>query len=82
MRPRIVLPALMAGVLVAGIIGGGKAGGNPVTSPARTGATPSAIGAVPIVTGLNYPAAFTFAPDGRIFYGERLTGEIRIYDPS
>jgi glucose/arabinose dehydrogenase len=27
---------------------------------------------------LDYPAGFTFAPDGRIFYGERYTGEIRI----
>jgi glucose/arabinose dehydrogenase len=45
-------------------------------------AGPAAIGAVPVVTGLNYPAAFTFAPDGRIFYGERITGKIRIYDPS
>ena len=42
----------------------------------------SAVGADPVATGLNYPAAFTFAPDGRIFYGERFTGQIRIYDPS
>src|SRR4051812_6330598 len=34
------------------------------------------------VTDANWPAAFTFAPDGRIFYGERLTGEIRIYNPA
>src|SRR5207249_1188839 len=40
---------------------------------------PSAIGAVPVVTGLDFPATFTFAPDGRIFYGERFTGEIRIF---
>ena len=31
--------------------------------------------------GLDFPAAFTVAPDGRIFYGERFTGEIRIFDP-
>src|SRR5712691_4858747 len=43
---------------------------------------PAAIGAVPVVTGLDWPAGFTFAPDGRIFYGERYTGEVRIYDPS
>jgi glucose/arabinose dehydrogenase len=48
----------------------------------QAGGKPSAIGATPVVTGLDYPAAFTFAPDGRIFYGERFTGEIRIYDPS
>jgi glucose/arabinose dehydrogenase len=45
------------------------------------GTTP-AVSAEPIVTGLDYPAAFTFDPSGRIFYGERLTGEVRIYDPA
>jgi glucose/arabinose dehydrogenase len=40
------------------------------------------IGAEPVAEGLEAPAAFTFAPDGRIFYGERLTGEIRILDPA
>src|SRR5207247_2052060 len=34
----------------------------------------SGITAIPVVTGLNFPAAFTITPDGRIFYGERLTG--------
>jgi glucose/arabinose dehydrogenase len=82
MRPRIVLPAVMAGVLVAGIVGWARAGGNSAADRARTGAHPAAIGVTPVATGLNFPAAFTFAPDGRIFYGERLTGEIRIYDPS
>jgi glucose/arabinose dehydrogenase len=43
---------------------------------------PAAIGADPVATGLDWPAAFTFAPDGRIFYGERFTGDIRIFDPS
>ena len=41
-----------------------------------------AVAAVRVVGGLSFPAAFTFAPDGRIFYGERFTGEIRIYNPS
>lgn len=40
------------------------------------------IGAVPVATGLEFPDTFTFAPDGRIFYGEHQTGEIRILDPS
>lgn len=35
----------------------------------------------PVATGLAYPAGFTVAPDGRIFYGERFSGEIRILDP-
>lgn len=36
---------------------------------------------VPVVTGLNFPAGFTFTPDARIVYGERLTGEIHIFNP-
>jgi glucose/arabinose dehydrogenase len=35
-----------------------------------------------VVGSLAFPAAFTFAPDGRIFYAERFSGEIRIYDPA
>lgn len=41
-----------------------------------------AISAQAIKTGLNFPAAFTIASDGRIFFGERLTGQIRILDPA
>lgn len=36
----------------------------------------------PVATGLDVPAAFTFLPDGRILYGERFTGEIRLRDPA
>jgi len=39
------------------------------------------ITAKPIATGLNYPAAFTFAPSGNIFYGEKDTGRIVVLDP-
>ena len=42
----------------------------------------AAISAQPLGTGLNFPAGFTVAPDGRIFFGERLTGQIRILDPA
>jgi glucose/arabinose dehydrogenase len=35
----------------------------------------------PVATGLAFPAAFAFTPDGRIFYAERFTGEIRLLDP-
>jgi glucose/arabinose dehydrogenase len=35
-----------------------------------------------VATGLGFPAGFTFAPDGRIFYGERFTGELRVINPS
>jgi glucose/arabinose dehydrogenase len=35
-----------------------------------------------LVHAASFPAAFAFDPDGRIFYGERLTGRIRIFDPA
>ena len=38
--------------------------------------------AEPIVTGLDEPIAFTFAPNGRIFYVEKGTGQVRIYNPA
>lgn len=51
-----------------------------IPTAARAGA--GGIGAQPVGTSLNFPAAFTFAPDGHIFFGERLTGQIRILDPA
>ncbi|MDP8956613.1 MAG: PQQ-dependent sugar dehydrogenase [Actinomycetota bacterium] len=38
--------------------------------------------ATPVATGLAFPAGFTFAPGGRIFYGERFTGNIQIFNPA
>ena len=49
-----------------------------VLPPAPAGA---AIRPDPIVTGLDGAVSFTWAPGGRIFYGERGTGEIRIFVP-
>src|SRR5690242_4920369 len=46
------------------------------------GARSAAITAQQVLGGLDFPAAFTFAPDGRIFYGIRGTGEIRVFDPT
>ena len=40
---------------------------------------PQAVGGA---SGLAFPAAFTFAPDGRIYYGERFTGQVRVVNPS
>jgi glucose/arabinose dehydrogenase len=51
--------------------------GPPPSAEPRTGT----IVAEPVATGLDHPATFVFAPDGTIFYGERLTGEIRRIDP-
>jgi glucose/arabinose dehydrogenase len=57
------------------------AGASPGRRPAVTGG-PATVGIETIASGLAFPAAFTFAPGGRIVYGERFTGEIRILDPS
>jgi glucose/arabinose dehydrogenase len=48
-------------------------------TPAAQAAT---ITAESVATGLSFPAGFTFALDGRIFYGERFTGEVRIFNPA
>lgn len=69
-RTHRMAPAVAAIAVAAGVAGGG--------GDARV----QAIRAEPVATGLEFPAAFTFAPDGRIFYGERLTGEIRIFNPA
>ncbi|MGH2819400.1 MAG: PQQ-dependent sugar dehydrogenase [Actinomycetota bacterium] len=45
-----------------------------------SGSRAASIQARPVRGGLQFPAAFTFAPDGKIFYGERFTGEIHIID--
>ncbi|CAN5135803.1 hypothetical protein BH18ACT4_BH18ACT4_00520 [soil metagenome] len=50
--------------------------------PAEAGGQVATVDAEPVATGLDFPAAFTFAGDGRIFYGERFTGEIRILNPT
>src|SRR5215218_3501248 len=36
----------------------------------------------PVVTGLQYPAMFTVAADGRIFYSEAYTGRIGVFTPA
>ena len=35
-----------------------------------------------VLTGLNFPVSLKFAPDGRIFYNEKDTGNIRIIQPN
>jgi glucose/arabinose dehydrogenase/PKD repeat protein len=34
----------------------------------------------PYLLGLDFPVAFAFAPDGRLFYNEKYTGNIRVAD--
>jgi aldose sugar dehydrogenase len=51
----------------------------PLLAP--SGAT-AAIVATKVSGTLEYPAAFTFLPDGRVLYGELKGGEVRILDPA
>jgi glucose/arabinose dehydrogenase len=46
-----------------------------------TPASAAAIKVVPVKTGLNGPSGFTFSPNGKIWYLERATGEVRILNP-
>lgn len=69
-RPNRLLPLILPMALLwPGAVG------------SASGRTPAVL-AEPVTPPLEFPAAFTLAPDGRIFYGERLTGEVRIFDPS
>ncbi len=49
--------------------------------PAPAPSSRAAIGAQ-LVVATSWPAAFVFDPGGRIFYGNRFTGEIRIFNPA
>jgi glucose/arabinose dehydrogenase len=72
--PRGLVRPLLAMALVACLLGLGGSGAPPAAAVTYHKQA--------VVTGLRNPVAFTFAPDGRIFYGERFTGEIHIYDPA
>ena len=52
-----------------------------VMVPPAEGASPP-IKAQLVKGGLNFPGAFTVAPDGRIFFGERPSGKIKVLDPA
>ncbi|MGH2725155.1 MAG: PQQ-dependent sugar dehydrogenase [Actinomycetota bacterium] len=71
-RPSVLLRAAAAGTALVLL----------ASAPAAAGRASTATVAQPVAGGLAFPAAFTFAPDGRIFYGERFTGEIRVLDPA
>ena len=58
------------------------AGAVPARATPGQAHQPVAFGKRLVVGGLADPAAFTVFPDGRILFGERLSGKIRIYDPS
>src|SRR5688572_19405793 len=78
---RPVLSVLIIVAIVA-LIPAGQASGVGAIGAGSTNVAPTAptVDATPILTGLDYPAGFTIAPDGRFFYGERFTGRIMIYN--
>ncbi len=76
-----VSPLLTAVVIliasIAGLGGGARdAIAAPTPLPSR-----AIFKAVAVKTGLNGPSAFTFAPNGTIWYLERGTGELRTLNP-
>src|SRR5207247_5881485 len=70
--PRVIRglsAAWLAGLLVLSVL---LVDAPPVAAPSGTLHT--------VLTNLNFPTAFRFAPDGRIFLLERFTGKIRIVE--
>ena len=51
----------------------------PAVGVAEAGTVPSGFQETSAITGLSNPAAFTFAPDGRVFIGEK-SGLIKVFD--
>jgi aldose sugar dehydrogenase len=49
---------------------------------ARTAVAADTFSSRPVAMGLDQPVAFTFAPNGKIFYVEKDSGEVRIYNPA
>jgi glucose/arabinose dehydrogenase len=87
-RPRLRRLAVVALGLLPPLVTGSAAVANVVDPPAIASgaATPTAGASVYrarlVVGGLQNAAAFAFAPDGRIFIAERITGDILVYDPA
>src|SRR4051795_7629567 len=91
MRPRILI--CVAAILLAGCTRTTTSGETspPATVSVATSAPSSSSPAQPaagtivektVATGLDHPATFVFDRTGAIYYGERLTGEIRRIDPT
>jgi glucose/arabinose dehydrogenase len=70
----------LAPFAVAALVVSASASTAAPSRPAQRAA--SGITAHAVKQGLAFPAAFTFAPSGKIFFGERLTGNIRILNPA
>ncbi|MFL5797862.1 MAG: PQQ-dependent sugar dehydrogenase [Actinomycetota bacterium] len=91
MRTRLLLPAalwlLTLGLPVRPAAGGptpGPGAAHPTPPAARPAAGVRGTGITrhTVASGLDQPVTFAFTPKGRIFYGEKATGEIRIVNPA
>jgi glucose/arabinose dehydrogenase len=81
-RLGVVVAVLAAGLLVFAFLRPTDREVAPAAAP-RTSTpspAPSHISAQQMAGNMDVPATFTFDPDGRVFYGERFSGEIRIRD--
>jgi glucose/arabinose dehydrogenase len=67
------MTAIVGWLLVAAAV----AAGSPAAP--ESARAPGTLRAQVVVRGLDHPAAFDVAPGGDIFYGERVTGEIRVW---
>jgi glucose/arabinose dehydrogenase len=65
----ILLPVVLIGVLAL--------------SPDPNPPVPAGFSEEPVMTGIAFPVAIAFAPDGRLFFNERFSGKVRvIVDPA
>src|SRR4051794_33724243 len=50
----------------------------PVPTPTPTPSQPVPFTPEVFIQGANFPVKMAFAPDGRLFYNERITGNVRV----
>jgi len=80
MRMLRVLTAATCLVSVALMGSTASVGATPL-APASVSTAAAAVKVVPVKTGMNVPSAFTFAPSGKIWFLERLTGRVMVLSP-
>ncbi len=78
---RLTLLLAAAVAMVPAVMTAPASGATPRSLASGPGA-PTALTKKAVATGLAYPAGFVFLPDGRIIFGERNTGSIRLLNPA
>ncbi|MFQ5662661.1 MAG: hypothetical protein ACE5HL_02380 [Terriglobia bacterium] len=75
------LAASAVALLGAGLLACGGSGRSPTTSPADGsggGSPTSGFRVETFLANLNFPVTMAFAPDGRLFFNELNTGQVRV----